>query len=61
MPAAIFEAWRARPAVDPHAPQLAPDDPDLFLEVIRYSETRNYIRGIYEIFNIYRRIYDRTP
>lgn len=28
MPAAIFEAWRARPAVDPGAPQLAPDDPD---------------------------------
>ncbi len=41
--------------------ELASDDPDLFLEVIRYSETRNYIRGIYEIFNIYRRIYDRTP
>lgn len=41
--------------------RLAPDDPDLFLEVVRYSETRNYIRGIYEIFNIYRRIYDRSP
>jgi soluble lytic murein transglycosylase len=40
---------------------LAPDDPDLFLEVIRFDETRAYIRGIYEIFNIYRRIYDRTP
>ena len=38
-----------------------PDDPDLFLETIRYPETRNYIRGIYEIYNIYRRIYDRTP
>jgi soluble lytic murein transglycosylase len=41
--------------------KLAPDDPDLFLEIVRYEETRNYIRGIYEIFNIYRRIYDRTP
>lgn len=41
--------------------ELAPDDPDLFLEVIRFEETRNYIRGIYEIFNIYRQIYDRTP
>jgi soluble lytic murein transglycosylase len=40
---------------------LAPNDPDLFLEVIRFEETRNYIRGIYEIFNIYRRIYDRSP
>ena len=41
--------------------ELAPDDPDLFLEVIRLSETRNYIRGIYEIFSIYRYIYNRTP
>ena len=40
---------------------LAPDDPDLFLEVIRFDETRDYIRRIYEIFNIYRRLYDRTP
>lgn len=40
---------------------LAPDDPDLFLEVIRYAETRNYIRGIYELFSIYRMLYDRTP
>ncbi|HEY8153112.1 MAG TPA: hypothetical protein VII72_03190 [Myxococcota bacterium] len=27
MPAAIFEAWRARPPIDPSAPALAPDDP----------------------------------
>jgi len=40
---------------------LAGDDPDLFLEVIRFSETRAYIRGIYEIFSIYRNLYDRTP
>jgi soluble lytic murein transglycosylase len=37
------------------------NDPDLFLETIRYEETRNYIRSIYEIFNIYRLIYNRTP
>lgn len=41
--------------------ELAPDDPDLFLEVIRFEETRNYIRGIYEVFNIYKRFYDRSP
>ena len=41
--------------------KLAQDDPDLFLEVIRFDETRDYIRRIYELFNIYRRIYDRTP
>jgi soluble lytic murein transglycosylase len=37
------------------------NDPDVFLEVIRFDETRNYIRSIYEIYSIYRRIYDRTP
>jgi len=39
----------------------APGDPDLFLEIIRFAETREYIRSIYEIFSIYSRIYDRTP
>lgn len=37
--------------------ELAGDDPDLFLEVVRPEETRNYIRGIYEIYNIYRTLY----
>lgn len=41
--------------------ELVPDDPDLFLEVIRLDETRQYIKSIYEIFNIYRSIYNRTP
>ena len=27
MPAAVIEAWRARPAVDENAPALDPDDP----------------------------------
>jgi soluble lytic murein transglycosylase len=40
---------------------LSGGDPDLFLEIVRFEETRNYIRGVYEIFSIYRRIYDRTP
>ena len=40
---------------------IAGEDKDLFLEVIRYRETRNYIKGIYEIFAIYRRLYGRTP
>ena len=37
--------------------QLAGDDPDLFLESVRFEETRNYIRNIYEIYVIYRRLY----
>jgi soluble lytic murein transglycosylase len=38
-----------------------PDDPDLYLEVIRFEETRRYIRAIYEMFSIYSRLYARTP
>ena len=41
--------------------ELAPDDPDVFLESIRFEETRNYLRGVYELFGIYRLIYNRTP
>ena len=41
--------------------KLAPHDPDLYLEVIRFSETRNYIRSISEIFSLYRMLYNRTP
>lgn len=58
---AALAAYNGGPGNAHQWKNLAPNDPDLFLEVIRYSETRNYIRGIYEIFNIYRRIYDRTP
>ncbi len=41
--------------------ELSGGDPDLFLEIIRFEETRDYIRGIYEVFSIYRRLYDRSP
>ncbi len=37
--------------------QLAGNDPDLFLEVVRAAETRDYIRGVYEIYNIYSALY----
>jgi len=37
---------------------LAGNDPDLFLEVVRFEETRNYIRSIYEIYNIYDSLYN---
>ena len=36
---------------------LAGDDPDLYLEVIRFRETQDYIRYIYEIYNTYLAIY----
>ncbi len=37
--------------------ELAPDDPDLFLEVIRLTQPHRYIRTIYEVYNIYQRLY----
>lgn len=35
-------------------------DPDLFVEIIRFSETQTYIKNISEIFAIYRRLYTRV-
>jgi soluble lytic murein transglycosylase len=37
--------------------ELAGGDPDLLLEIIRFEETRNYIRYIYEIYSTYRSLY----
>jgi len=37
--------------------KLSGNDPDLFLESVRFEETRQYIRNIYEIYVIYRRLY----
>jgi len=37
--------------------ELAPDDPDLFLEVIRLEQPHHYIRAIYEVYTIYRNLY----
>jgi soluble lytic murein transglycosylase len=36
---------------------LANNDLDLELEIIRYGESRDYIRGIYETYSIYRGLY----
>jgi soluble lytic murein transglycosylase len=40
---------------------LAKGDPDLFVEVVRFDETRQYLMGIYEVFSIYSRLYARVP
>ncbi len=37
--------------------ELAGDDPELFLETVRFKETRDYIRFIYEIYSTYRNLY----
>ncbi|KPL76229.1 tetratricopeptide repeat protein, partial [Levilinea saccharolytica] len=40
---------------------LSGEDPDLFLEVIRAAETRQYVLQITEFMNIYRRYYTVEP
>lgn len=40
---------------------LANGDHDLFLEVIRFAETRNYLRGVYETYTLYRAMYGQMP
>ncbi|MDP3186666.1 MAG: transglycosylase SLT domain-containing protein, partial [Anaerolineales bacterium] len=40
---------------------LAGGDPDLFVEIVRFEETRNYIRNIYEIYIVYRSLYGSVP
>ena len=54
---ATLAAYNAGPGNASAWKGLAGDDPDLYLEVVRFQETRNYIRYIYEIYNIYRALY----
>jgi len=54
---ATLAAYNGGPGNSLQWKELAGDDPDLFLESVRFEETRNYIRNIYEIFVIYRRLY----
>ena len=58
---AALSAYNAGPGNTLVWLELADGDPDLFLEIIRFPETQDYIRGIYEVFTIYRELYDRTP
>jgi soluble lytic murein transglycosylase len=54
---AALAAYNGGPGNAAQWQELAGNDPDLFLETIRFEETRNYIRNIYEIHVIYRRLY----
>lgn len=58
---AALAAYNGGPGNASEWKKLAQGDPDLFLEVVRYDETHLYITKIYEMYNIYRRLYDRTP
>jgi len=57
---AALAAYNAGPGNAIAWRDLAGNDPDLLLEVIRFEETRNYIRFIYEIFGTYRTLYSPT-
>jgi len=40
---------------------LAGGDPNLFVEVVRFEETRSYTRSIYENYIVYRSLYGTVP
>jgi soluble lytic murein transglycosylase len=54
---AALSAYNAGPGNALIWKELAPDDPDLYLEIIRIDQPQQYIRGIYEIYDIYRNLY----
>ncbi|MFH2039437.1 MAG: tetratricopeptide repeat protein [Chloroflexota bacterium] len=58
---ATLAAYNAGPGNASIWKELSGNDPDLFLEVIRYSETRDYIRHIFEIYIVYRSTYGSNP
>ncbi len=58
---AALAAYNGGPANALEWKQLAGDDPDLFLESVRFEETRQYIRNIYEIYVVYRQLYGLGP
>jgi soluble lytic murein transglycosylase len=54
---AVLAAYNAGPGNSAAWKEIAQDDPDLFLEVVRFSQTRDYIRVIYWAFSRYRDLY----
>lgn len=58
---AALAAYNAGPGNAMIWKDLAGDDPDLFLELVRYSETRDYIQHIYEIYVVYSSLYGLNP
>jgi len=58
---AALAAYDAGPGNAYQWRQTSGNDPDLFLETIRFSEPRQYIQSIYEIYAIYRTLYSPAP
>ncbi len=59
--AASLAAYNAGPGNAQKWLELSNGDMDLFLEIIRFEETRNYLIQIGEFLNIYNMIYQRSP
>jgi peptidoglycan lytic transglycosylase len=57
---AALAAYNGGPGNAASWQSLANGDPDLFVEVVRFDETRQYLMGIYEVFSIYSRLYARV-
>jgi soluble lytic murein transglycosylase len=58
---AALAAYNAGPGFAVTWKGITGNDPDLFLEVIRAQETRDYIRSVYENYLVYTRLYSQTP
>lgn len=54
---ATLAAYNGGPGNAAEWQTLSKGDPDLFLESIRFAETRDYIKGIYETYDAYKKIY----
>ncbi|TAK14234.1 MAG: tetratricopeptide repeat protein [Anaerolineae bacterium] len=58
---AALAAYNGGPGNASRWRELAGGDPDLLVEVIRFEETRNYVRSIFEQYVIYVRLYGGIP
>lgn len=57
----VLASYNAGPEAAPIWRELSGPDSDLFLEIVRFEETRTYIRSIYEIYGMYRSLYGSIP
>lgn len=58
---AALTAYNAGPGNTQIWKSLTTSDPDLFFEIVRINETRQYITHIAEFLYIYRNLYERNP
>lgn len=56
---AALAAYNAGPGNSAKWAQISKGDPDLFVEVIRLDQPRDYVRRIYEFYYIYKNLYGR--